>query len=102
RLSPAVMQSNHDFSVGGTLCVNAHGWPVPYGPVGATARAFRLMLADGTVLTCSPKDNTELFNLAVGGYGLFGIVIDVELDAVENVLLDAQYEVMPSTRFAAR
>lgn len=101
-LSPAVMQSNHDFSVGGTLCVNAHGWPVPYGPVGSTIRSFRLMLADGAVVTCSPTENAELFNLAVGGYGLFGIVIDIELDAAENVLLNAQYDVMSSEDFAAR
>src|SRR3984885_12897341 len=30
--SPAVMQSNSDFGVGSTFCVNAHGWPVPHGP----------------------------------------------------------------------
>lgn len=100
--SPAVMQSNNDFSVGGTLCVNAHGWPVPYGPFGATVRSFRLMLADGTVMTCSRSQNTELFDLAIGGYGLFGIVIDADLDMAENTLLDARYEVMPAARFAAR
>jgi FAD/FMN-containing dehydrogenase len=100
--SPMVTQSNHDFSVGGTLCVNAHGWPVPYGPFGATLRAFRLMLADGTVLTCSRSENAELFGLALGGYGLFGIAIDAELDMADNVLLGARLEVMPATQFAAR
>ena len=51
--SPAVTQSNHDFSIGGTLSVNAHGWPVPFGPFGSTVRRFRIMLADGSVVTCS-------------------------------------------------
>lgn len=101
-LSPTVTQSNHDFSVGGTLCVNAHGWPVPYGPFGATLRSFRAMLADGTVMTCSRTENAELFGLALGGYGLFGILIDAELDVADNVLLNPRYEVMPSTQFAAR
>jgi FAD/FMN-containing dehydrogenase len=100
--SPMVTQSNHDFSVGGTLCVNAHGWPVPYGPFGGTLRAFRLMLADGTVLTCSRGENAELFGLALGGYGLFGILIDAELDMADNVLLGARHEVMPAAQFAAR
>ena len=100
--SPAVTQSNHDFSVGGTLCVNAHGWPVPYGPFGATVRSFRLMLADGTVVTCSRAENAELFGLAIGGYGLFGIVIDAELEMADNVLLAARHEVMPAAQFAAR
>jgi FAD/FMN-containing dehydrogenase len=102
RLSPMVTQSNHDFSVGGTLSVNAHGWPVPYGPFGASLRAFRLMLADGTVLTCSRTENAELFGLALGGYGLFGILIDAELDVADNVLLAARHEVMPAAQFAAR
>ena len=31
--SPAVMQSNSDFGIGSTFSVNAHGWPVPFGPV---------------------------------------------------------------------
>jgi FAD/FMN-containing dehydrogenase len=100
--SPMVTQSNHDFSVGGTLCVNAHGWPVPYGPFGATLRSFRLMLADGTVMTCSRSENAELFGLALGGYGLFGIVIDVELEMADNVLLGARHELMPAAQFAAR
>src|SRR5262247_2032568 len=51
--SPAVMQSNSDFGVAATFSVNAHGWPVPYGPFGATVRSCRLMLADGTILNCS-------------------------------------------------
>ncbi len=100
--SPTVTQSNHDFSIGGTLSVNAHGWPVPYGPFGATVRSFRLMLADGSVVTCSRRENAELFRLATGGYGLFGIVIDAELDLADNVLLGARHEVMPAAAFAAR
>jgi FAD/FMN-containing dehydrogenase len=100
--SPAVTQSNHDFSVGGTLSVNAHGWPVPFGPFGSTVQRFRIMLADGSVLTCSNSENAELFRLAVGGYGLFGIVIDAELAMAENRLLTAQSELMAADGFAPR
>ena len=49
---PAVMQSNHDFGVAAPW-VNAHGWPGP-GPFGSTVRAFRLMLADGTLVAARP------------------------------------------------
>src|SRR5205807_7626796 len=92
-------------SVAGTLSVNAHGWPVPFGPFGTTVRSFRLMLADGTIVTCSPTENAELFRAVIGGYGLFGIVIDADLATVENVLLLPAYERMPAAstigRFAA-
>lgn len=100
--SPAVTQSNHDFSIGGTLSVNAHGWPVPFGPFGATIRRFRIMLADGSVMTCSNSENTELFRLAVGGYGLFGIVIDADLAMVDNSLLTPVSELMKADAFAQR
>jgi FAD/FMN-containing dehydrogenase len=100
--SSAVTQSNHDFSVGGTLSVNAHGWPVPFGPFGSTIRRFRLMLADGSLVACSDSENPELFRLAIGGYGLFGIVIDAELQMVENVLLRPYSELMTADAFAQR
>ena len=98
--SVAVMQSNHDFSTGGTLSVNAHGWAVPFGPFGTTIRSFRLMLADGSVVNCSRTENSELFALVIGGYGLFGIVIDADLDMVENVSLVPKYEVISASAIA--
>lgn len=100
-LSPLIMQSNDDFAVGSTLCVNAHGWPIPFGPFGDSVRSFRLMLADGEIVTCSPAENTELFQAAIGGYGLLGIILDLELDAAENALLEAQAQLMPAEQFGA-
>jgi FAD/FMN-containing dehydrogenase len=100
--SPAVMQSNNDFGVAGTFSVNAHGWPVPYGPFGSTVRSLRLMLADGTIVNCSRRQNQELFHLAMGGYGLFGVILQLEVDMVENVLLRPTHTVMPTREFARR
>ena len=100
--SPAVMQSNHDFGIGATFSVNAHGWPAPYGPFGSTVRSCRLMLASGDVVTCSPTENAELFSLAMGGYGLFGVIVDLEVAMTENVLLRPAYELMPASQLAPR
>jgi FAD/FMN-containing dehydrogenase len=102
RFSPAVMQSNNDFGIAATFSVNAHGWPVPYGPFGSTVRSLRLMLADGSIVTCSRTENDELFKLAMGGYGMVGVILDLEVDMVENVALQPTYEVMPGKSFAAR
>lgn len=99
-LSPAVMQSNNDFGVGSTFCVNAHGWPVPHGPFGTTVRSLRLMLADGTVVTCSPRENAELFALAMGGYGLVGVVLGLDAEMVPNRQLAPGFEVLPAASFA--
>jgi FAD/FMN-containing dehydrogenase len=101
-LSPLVMQSNNDFGVGATLCVNAHGWPTPHGPFGSTVVAFRMMLADGSVVECSPTRNADMFRLAIGGYGLIGIVLDVEARLAANTLLQPRQEVMAADAFAPR
>lgn len=83
-LSVEVMQSNDDFSVGGSISVNCHGWQFNRPPIDSTVESLRLMLADGSIVTCSRTENTELFSLVLGGYGLFGIILDVDLRVVPN------------------
>ncbi len=100
--SPAVMQSNHDFGVAATLSVNAHGWPVPHGPFGTTVRSCRLMLASGELVTCSATDQAELFGLVMGGYGLVGVVVDLEVAMVANTLLRPTWELMPAAELGPR
>jgi FAD/FMN-containing dehydrogenase len=100
--SPKVMQSNNDFGVASTFCINAHGWPVPFGPFGSTVRALRLMVADGSVVECSREKNAELFSLAMGGYGLFGIILDLDVEMAKNVVLAPTFDIMPAESFAER
>jgi len=90
--SPAVMQSNNDFGVASTFSVNAHGWPVPFSGCGSTVRAVTMLLADGEEVRCSRTQNSELFNHAMGGYGLFGVISELELDMVPNALLSPTFE----------
>jgi FAD/FMN-containing dehydrogenase len=100
--SPAVMQSNSDFGVAATFSVGAHGWPVPHGPFGSTVRSIRLMLASGDIVTCSRTENAELFRMAMGGYGLAGIILDMDCEMAENRLMKPTYEVMRAEDFASR
>jgi FAD/FMN-containing dehydrogenase len=73
------MHSTDIFTVGGSIAVNAHGMDHQAGSVGRTVRSMRVLLPDGTIQRASPTENQELFNLVVGGYGLFGIVLDADL-----------------------
>jgi FAD/FMN-containing dehydrogenase len=73
-LSPRTMQSYSSFSVGGTISVNAHGITTDYSLIESIV-SFKIICADGSERTCSRTD--ELFGLAVGGYGLFGIITEV-------------------------
>jgi len=102
--SPAVMQSNNDFGVASTYCVNAHGWPVRFSGCGSTVRSLKMLLADGTHVTCSRHENVELFRHAMGGYGLFGVITELELDMVPNSRLEPRFKYVSGvdlgTRFA--
>lgn len=98
--SPKVMQSNNDFGLAATYSVNAHGWPVPFGPMGSTVRALRMVLPSGDLVTCSPSENAELFNLGMGGYGLIGVIVDMEIEMVRNTRLAPTYQVMATADFA--
>ncbi len=94
--SVAVMQSNNDFTVGGTMNANAHGWQNDRPPFASTVESFELMLADGRVVECSRQKNKQLFSLVLGGYGLFGIILEVNLRVVPNQLYVAERMVIPS------
>jgi hypothetical protein len=97
--SVAVMQSNNDFSVGGTMSANAHGWQHNSPPFASTVEGFRLMLASGKVVECSRQENSELFSLVLGGYGLFGIILDVNLRVVPNETYIAERFVIKSENY---
>ncbi len=66
-------------SLGGSVAVNAHGRGLTLPPLGAQVESLEVVRADGEIVRCSRAENVELFSLALGGYGLFGIVTAVEL-----------------------
>jgi FAD/FMN-containing dehydrogenase len=93
-----VMQSDNSFTVGGSLSVNCHGWQYGRPPIASTVNSFRLMKADGSVVRCSRSENRELFSLVLGGYGLFGVILDADLRVVPNERLRLEQYVVPLDR----
>jgi len=89
-LSVAVMQSDANFSVGGSLSVNCHGWVHGQPPICSTVESLRVLTADGEVVTCSRQEHRELFAHVLGGYGLFGIILEAELRVVPNELYELE------------
>ncbi len=98
---PKVMQSNNDFGVAATFCVNAHGWPVPYGPMGATVQSLKMVLPDGELVGASRSENPELFGHAMGGYGLTGLITEMVVDMVPNTRLTPTFTRMPGHEVGA-
>ncbi len=100
--APKVTQANNDFTLAGAFCINAHGWAAPLGPMGSTVRSATVMLADGQVVRCSRREEPELFSLAMGGYGLFGVLIDFEVEMARNTCLTPSFAEMPAGQFGPK
>ena len=66
-------------SLGGSLAANIHGRGLGLRPIIQDIESFLLVDAQGETLLCSREQNSELFSLAIGGYGLFGIVYSLTL-----------------------
>jgi FAD/FMN-containing dehydrogenase len=81
-------------SIGGALAANAHGRGLRFKPMIADVESFTLVDAQGRVLTCSRKENRELFKLAIGGYGLFGVIADVKLRLMPRTKLERTVQVI--------
>lgn len=97
----AIMQSNNAFSVGGSLSVNCHGWQANKPPIASSVKSLRLMTADGKIHTLSRTQQPELFSLVLGGYGLFGIILEAELAVVPDEAYTGLSEVMPAIDYVA-
>ena len=101
RFAVKAMQSTDLFTVGGSISVNAHGMDHQAGSVGGTVRSMRVMLADGTIHTLSRTQEPDLFRLVVGGYGLFGIILDAEIEVTDNAIYRSGREIVDYKDFPA-
>lgn len=68
-----------ELTIGGALGSNIHSRALTMRPIIADVDAFTMVDAEGAVRRCSRAQNGELFRLAIGGYGLFGVITSVRL-----------------------
>jgi FAD/FMN-containing dehydrogenase len=66
-------------SIAGALACNAHGRGLTLKPIVQQVESFEIVDAEGERRLCSRTDHPDLFRLAIGGYGLFGVVTSVTL-----------------------
>lgn len=80
-------------ALGGALSANAHGRGLTLKPIIGDVESFTLVNAKAEVQTCSRSENPELFRLAIGGYGLFGVIYSVRLRLKKRQKLERVVEV---------
>jgi FAD/FMN-containing dehydrogenase len=77
---PPVTPGTSLVTIAGALANDVHGKNHHRaGTFGRHVRSFDLARSDGSVLTCTPTENAELFAATIGGMGLTGLVTQVEL-----------------------
>ena len=81
-------------SLGGALAANAHGRGLSFKPLIDDIESVLLVDPEGELRRCSRTENGELFRLAVGGYGLFGIVVQVSLRLAPRTKLRRDVEII--------
>jgi len=84
QLSLRIMQTYSNFTVGGSLSVNAHGRYVGEGAIVRSVESITIVLADGTIVSASRGQHRDIFDAAIGGYGGIGVIIDATLHLVPN------------------
>lgn len=81
-------------SLGGSLAANVHGRGLQFPPIIGDVESFDLVDAQGNIYSCSRDENSELFALAIGGYGLFGVIAQVTLRLVPRTKLERVVEII--------
>jgi L-gulonolactone oxidase len=85
-------------TVSGATSTGTHGTGRESASIAAQIKGLELVLADGSVLTCSEKENPEVFAAARIGLGALGIVTAITFAVEPIFLLTAREEPMPLER----
>ncbi len=81
-------------TLGGAIGSNIHGRGLTSKPFIGDVEDFTIMLADGTTRRCSRSQNHDLFRLALGGYGLLGVVTRVRLRLMPRTKLERLVQIV--------
>ncbi|GAA2399143.1 D-arabinono-1,4-lactone oxidase [Streptomyces glaucosporus] len=93
-LSLANMGDIMEQTVSGALSTGTHGTGRDSGSLAAQVRELEMVLADGSVLRCSPRENADVFAAARVGLGALGVISEVTFAVEPLFLLTAREEPM--------
>lgn len=88
-------------TVSGATSTGTHGTGRDSASIAAQIRGLELVTADGSVLTCSEKENADVFAAARVGLGALGIITAITFAVEPLFLLTAREEPMPLDRVLA-
>ncbi|WP_433335985.1 D-arabinono-1,4-lactone oxidase [Spirillospora sp. CA-294931] len=93
-LALANMGDIQEQTVAGALQTATHGTGRDAAGLASQVEAMELVLADGTVVTCSRDERPDLFDAARAGLGAFGVVTAITWRTVPAFVLQAREQPM--------
>lgn len=81
-LALKVTQSQSIFTVGGSLSINAHGRDIRNGSMASNVEELTLLTPTGQIEVLKKGD--DKLRYVLGGYGLFGVMLDVTLSVTDD------------------
>jgi FAD-linked oxidoreductase len=82
-------------TIAGAISTGTHGTGARLGGIATAVAALELILADGSVVSCSPQQRPDLFAAAQVGLGALGVISTVTLKCVPAFDLSADERPMP-------
>lgn len=82
-------------TLAGAISTGTHGTGKALGSLATFARAFRLVLADGSIVDCDAKRDPELFQAARLSLGLLGVMTRITIDVLPAFHLEERVERLP-------
>ncbi|MBW8484748.1 D-arabinono-1,4-lactone oxidase [Actinomadura parmotrematis] len=101
-LALANMGDIQEQTVAGALQTATHGTGRDAAGLASQVAALELVLADGSLVTCSPTERPDLFDAARAGLGALGVVTAITWRVVPSFLLRAREEPMKWDEVLAR
>ncbi|WP_421780377.1 FAD-binding protein [Kiloniella litopenaei] len=88
---PIVTPGTRFVTVGGAIASDVHGKNHHnVGTFCGHVLSFRILIANGDILNCSPSENRDLFLASCGGMGLTGFILDAtfKLQKIESSFIE--------------
>jgi FAD-linked oxidoreductase len=89
-------------TIAGAISTGTHGTGARLGGIATQVAGLELVLADGSVVSCSPEQRPDLFTAARIGLGALGVISAVTLRCVPAFTLAADERPMPLAEVTAR
>jgi L-gulonolactone oxidase len=82
-------------TISGAISTGTHGTGAGYRGIAAQVRGLEMVLADGSLLRCTPDENPEVLYAARVGLGALGVLTAVTLQTVPAFRLHAVERALP-------